>query len=328
MTKVFISHSSKDKPLAKKIAVDLRKAGIDVWLDEWEIVVGQPISQKIQEGLKGCHFVAVLITRNSIKSGWVEKEWQSRIGEEAEKKRIVILPLKADNCEIPILLKDKKYADFTKDYDIALESLIIAIRTLAYNLIEKSSKRRISLDKDALLSIESYDLISLAIQWITDQLSDKEWVLPLCSPKREGITLDKLLQKKFDFFEWGRFPWGPTLAIQPDIIGAIKLKESGIYGWVTGMAYPNTMFEYDVIQSRHYIDATNAYLGYVFWDMQKGFSPDGFKMLTTYSTDYTGRNESGQNEKRFINYVMYSREHSLFIEDLETALWMSAGRRK
>jgi len=328
MTRVFISHSSKDQPLAKKIAIDLREAGIDVWLDEWEIVVGQPISQKIQEGLKDCHFVAVILTQNSISSGWVEKEWQSRIGEEAEKKKVVILPLRADNCEIPFLLRDKKYADFTNNYDTAFEGLLLAIRTLGHNLDIKNPFGKLYIDNDALFSVETYDLISLAIQWIEDNLPGREWALPLCSPKREGLTISELLRKKVGFPKYMRIPWGITLEIQPDIVGAIKLKEAEGYGLVVGMAYTNTMFEYDVIRARYYIEAADAYCGFVFWDMLNGFSLDGYNLIMTNYNCYSGLNEAGRNETRYLKYIMYSREDNRFETDMETAIMRFTIRRK
>jgi len=40
MSSVFLSHSHKDKPFARKLAVDLRHAGHIVWIDEAEILVG------------------------------------------------------------------------------------------------------------------------------------------------------------------------------------------------------------------------------------------------------------------------------------------------
>ena len=65
MVKVFLSHSSKDKSIARKIAEDLRDKGIGVWFDEWNIFVGHSITQKISQGLEESDFVAVLLTKNS-----------------------------------------------------------------------------------------------------------------------------------------------------------------------------------------------------------------------------------------------------------------------
>lgn len=129
MTLVFLSHSSKDKPLAKNIAEKIMNAGIEVWFDEWQILVGDSITQKIQKGLESANYVAVLLTKHSAKSGWVEKEWQSKIGEEAKNRNVVILPIKADDCVIPILLRDKRYADCRTDFNLGINDLVLSIKT-------------------------------------------------------------------------------------------------------------------------------------------------------------------------------------------------------
>lgn len=38
--KIFISHSSLDKPFAKMLCMDLEANGYAPWLDEWDIKVG------------------------------------------------------------------------------------------------------------------------------------------------------------------------------------------------------------------------------------------------------------------------------------------------
>ncbi|MBE0672934.1 MAG: toll/interleukin-1 receptor domain-containing protein [Anaerolineales bacterium] len=329
MTRVFISHSSKDKALARRIASGLRQYGIDVWLDEWEIVVGHSITQKIQEGLGDCRFLALILTKHSIKSGWVEKEWQSRIGEEATNKRVSILPILADDCEIPILLRDKKYADFTKDFGIGFFTLLNSVRVLSLPWKNKSTENTKTIEHEDFLSEPKYDLVSLSIDWMKDQLKDREWVLPLCSPKKLDLTIIEILQKELGAWyalSVQRFPWGPTLKIQPDIIGAVKLKQTEICGWVVGMVHPHMMFEYDVIRSRHYIDMTDAFNGYVFWDMHKGFSPDGLGMLNMYSTPYRGITDSGEADWKNISYVMYDSEFNSFDTDLEGSIIRSACR--
>jgi TIR domain len=128
MPNVFLSHSRADKPLARRIAVDLSMSGIKVWFDEWKIKVGHSITQCIERGLDDADFVIVLLTSHSVSSGWVQKEWRSRIGDEASSHGIYILPVLAEDCEIPRLLKDKKYADIRNNYNSGLRDLITAIR--------------------------------------------------------------------------------------------------------------------------------------------------------------------------------------------------------
>src|SRR5262245_27117889 len=49
---VFLSHSSKDKAVVRPLAERLRKDGLKVWFDEWEIKAGDSIPAKIEEGLE------------------------------------------------------------------------------------------------------------------------------------------------------------------------------------------------------------------------------------------------------------------------------------
>lgn len=127
MGTLFLSHSSIDKPAVLRLAKDLRKRGIHVWLDEWEIDVGDPITERIQEALQNARYVAVWLTKNSINSGWVTKEWHAKIFQEISSKEVLVLPLLGEKCDIPFFLADKKYADFNLSYAEGLKSLLRAI---------------------------------------------------------------------------------------------------------------------------------------------------------------------------------------------------------
>lgn len=127
MAKVFISYCSEDRKFIRKIANDLRQLGHQIWLDEWEILVGQQIVSKIQKGIEDADFVAVALSRKSIQSGWVEREWQSKYWEEIQQKRISVLPLLIEDCNIPLLLKPKKYADFRQRYIKGIVDLSLSL---------------------------------------------------------------------------------------------------------------------------------------------------------------------------------------------------------
>ena len=133
MPSVFISHSSSDRIMATRIAEDLRSADIYVWLGEDNIAVGDSIIKAIQKGLHESEFVAVLLTPDSVNSGWVQNEWECIIDQEAKEDRVIILPLKIKNCDIPLFLKAKKCADFSIDYQTGLKDLINSIKTHSQN---------------------------------------------------------------------------------------------------------------------------------------------------------------------------------------------------
>ena len=111
--KVFLSHSSVDKPLARRLARDLGSADVEVWLDQWEIAVGDAFAQHIEQGLSGTDFVIVLLTCNSVASDWVTREWREKVGDEAATRRIAVVPVRAENCEMPDFLAQRSHADIS-----------------------------------------------------------------------------------------------------------------------------------------------------------------------------------------------------------------------
>ncbi|MBW5892559.1 toll/interleukin-1 receptor domain-containing protein [Pectobacterium polaris] len=132
--KVFISHSSKDKPFAKLLCMDLEANGHIPWLDEWDISVGESIPEKISIGLQNADFIIVILSKNSVSSKWVEREWQIKYWNEIEKGRINVLPILLQDCQIPELLRTKKYADFRTDFNRGLNDLLSALENLSRKL--------------------------------------------------------------------------------------------------------------------------------------------------------------------------------------------------
>jgi hypothetical protein len=124
---IFISYSSRDKEFARKLATILIQHGHKPWLDDWEIKVGQSISSKIDQGLSSTDYVALVLTQHSVDSPWVDREWKAKYWDEVNRGRVTVLPLLVDDCQIPSLLKDKKYADFRADFDRGFVELLEAI---------------------------------------------------------------------------------------------------------------------------------------------------------------------------------------------------------
>lgn len=113
MSSIFLSHSHADKPFARRLAADLRKAGHAVWIDEAEINIGDSLIEKIREGLDQVDFIAAVITAASVTSKWVTRELDIASNREIEENRVVVLPLLLEAVELPGFLKGKFYGDFT-----------------------------------------------------------------------------------------------------------------------------------------------------------------------------------------------------------------------
>ncbi|MGP1347246.1 MAG: toll/interleukin-1 receptor domain-containing protein [Phycisphaerales bacterium] len=130
MASIFISHSSHDKQFANQLASDLEQCGHAVWLDDREIRVGQSIPKKVSEGLQQCEVVIVVFSEASTTSGWVATEWESRLDDDIKSSGSVILPIVIDDCEIPQILRSKKYADFRKSHRVGFAHLCSAIDSI------------------------------------------------------------------------------------------------------------------------------------------------------------------------------------------------------
>jgi hypothetical protein len=113
MVSVFLCHSSEDKPFVRMLASHLRNSGVKVWLDEAEIRVGESLIGRIGTALDSVDFVAVVLSANSIKSEWVERELHVALNREFRERKVVVLPILLHKVVIPPFLRDKLYADFS-----------------------------------------------------------------------------------------------------------------------------------------------------------------------------------------------------------------------
>lgn len=130
--KVFLSHSSADKVLARRLARDLQAAKVDVWFDQWEIQVGDKFAQRIDQGLEAVDFVVVLLTRASVASEWVDREWRQKVQHEALSKRIAVIPVRSESCEIPDFLAQRAHANIGGgSYPLGFRHLLTILGHLA-----------------------------------------------------------------------------------------------------------------------------------------------------------------------------------------------------
>jgi hypothetical protein len=127
MSKIFMSHSSQDKDFVRRLSVDLKTSGHEPWLDEWEIKVGECIVSKISEGIQDADYAVLVLTPESVASGWVDREWKTMYWSEIQKANLKVLPILLRKCQIPTLLQTKRYADFTTRYEIGFSQLLDTI---------------------------------------------------------------------------------------------------------------------------------------------------------------------------------------------------------
>ncbi len=120
---VFISHSHKDKDFTDKLALHLIKSDTSVWVDRWELHVGDSLVDRIQKEIEQASAFVFILSKSSVESDWCRKELNSSLIKELEDKNIFVLPVLKEDCDIPLFLREKKYADFRENFDNGLQEV-------------------------------------------------------------------------------------------------------------------------------------------------------------------------------------------------------------
>lgn len=126
---IFISYSQQDKDFVDNLARNLVTAKHNVWMDRWELSLGDSLTQKIEGALTKANAILVIISKNSVESNWCKRELSAGLIRELEEKKTLVMPCVIDDCQIPLFLRDKLYADFRRDPDVA------------FNLVDSSLAR-------------------------------------------------------------------------------------------------------------------------------------------------------------------------------------------
>jgi hypothetical protein len=128
---VFLSHSSKDKPAVRALAERLKADGLRVWLDDWEILAGDSIFQKVQQGLQQSRILLLFLSRQAFGSDWVTLEHQTILFRDPTNKERRFIPLRLDDTEHPDVLRPFAYIDWRKPTDVEYSRLLQLCRTPA-----------------------------------------------------------------------------------------------------------------------------------------------------------------------------------------------------
>jgi TIR domain len=128
MASVFISHRRSDASEAEHLAHDIRAAGHTVWLDDWEIDLGDSIVGRMQEGLAASRYLVLCYSTSDVLAPWISREWLSALARQMNGASVKLLPVVLTGGGPPAILSDIHYVDLTKDWDEAMGRLLRAIR--------------------------------------------------------------------------------------------------------------------------------------------------------------------------------------------------------
>lgn len=111
----FLSHSSLDKALARRVAAALRKVGLEVWIDESEISPGSSLRKAVEAGIEESGYFLLLWSENAARSQWVSAEIDAAFVQLMNEKMVAIVPIRLDATALPTLLAGLRYIDYARD---------------------------------------------------------------------------------------------------------------------------------------------------------------------------------------------------------------------
>ena len=125
---VFLSHNAKDKPRVRRLAEQLKQAGLRVWFDDWNVGLGDIIALKVDEGLQQSRVLLLCISPNALASGWVALERSTAIHRDPANEGRRFIPLLLEDCELPDTLRRYKYVDLREEAETAFAELLAVFR--------------------------------------------------------------------------------------------------------------------------------------------------------------------------------------------------------
>ena len=92
----FISYSSVDNGLVERLYVDLQAKGVRCWFAPEDLKIGDKFRTRIDESIRIHDKLLLVLSQNSIRSSWVEKEVETAFERERRENRIVLFPIRLD----------------------------------------------------------------------------------------------------------------------------------------------------------------------------------------------------------------------------------------
>jgi tetratricopeptide (TPR) repeat protein len=125
---VFISYAREDARFANRLADDLERLQIPIWIDR-RIQPGSRWDQEVQEAIKRANVMVVVLSKHSVSSLAVGDEFTFALDDGD-----LVVPVLFEDCQVPLRLARLQRVDFIADYGAGLEQLVARLGPRASTL--------------------------------------------------------------------------------------------------------------------------------------------------------------------------------------------------
>jgi len=97
---VFLSHATRDKPAVEELARRLRAAGIEPFLDKWQLVPGEPWQEALEAALERSRTCAVFLCPGHL-GPWQNEEMRDDLDTLVQDKSRRVVPVLLPGASMP-----------------------------------------------------------------------------------------------------------------------------------------------------------------------------------------------------------------------------------
>jgi hypothetical protein len=110
---VFVSYGHEDAEWVRVLAGNLHRSGFEVFLDEWELVGGDRVTGRLEDGIRASTNGVLVVSPHSLSRPWVREEYEALLRQAVQQpgQRRLIPVLYAD-ADLPPFLANRLWVDF------------------------------------------------------------------------------------------------------------------------------------------------------------------------------------------------------------------------
>jgi TIR domain len=132
----------QDDAFVRRLYADLQSNNVRCWFAPEDLKWGEKIRHGIDEAIRFHDKLLLILSKQSVASGWVEHEVKMALAKERKEKRVVLFPVRVDNAvlESPFswateIRRERNIGDFThwKNHDEYQKAFSRLLRDLKAN---------------------------------------------------------------------------------------------------------------------------------------------------------------------------------------------------
>jgi hypothetical protein len=138
----FLSYATANEDFVRRLHADLQSLGIRSWYAPHELRLGERLWDQLDEAIRVHDKLVLVLSSESIRSGWVQREVEKALSTERETHKTVLFPVLVDDTVFKTsgswasAVKDRMMADFRdwreeRSYTQALSRLVKALTVTA-----------------------------------------------------------------------------------------------------------------------------------------------------------------------------------------------------